>query len=60
MADTQGGGAERYIRTMPVYAYLRTFNYYEAGMGAAVAIVMFVLVGAAATHFFMFRSEDQL
>ncbi|WP_374226416.1 carbohydrate ABC transporter permease [Bradyrhizobium sp. SRL28] len=58
---TQGGGAERYIRTMPVYAYLRTFNYYEAGMGAAVAIVMFLmLVAAAATYFFLFRGEDQL
>jgi len=58
---TQGGGAERYIRTMPVYAYLRTFNYYEAGMGAAVAIVMFLmLVVAAATYFFLFRQEDQL
>ena len=58
---TQGGGAERYIRTMPVYAYMRTFNYYEAGMGAAVAIVMFLmLVGAAATYFFLFRGEDQL
>jgi multiple sugar transport system permease protein len=58
---TQGGGAERYIRTMPVYAYMRTFNYYEAGMGAAVAIVMFLmLVVAAATYFFLFRQEDQL
>jgi multiple sugar transport system permease protein len=58
---TQGGGAERYVRTMPVYAYLRTFNYYEAGMGAAVAIVMFLmLVVAAATYFFLFRQEDQL
>ena len=58
---TQGGGAERYIRTMPVYAYLRTFNYYEAGMGAAVAIVMFLmLVVAAGTYFFLFRQEDQL
>jgi multiple sugar transport system permease protein len=58
---TQGGGAERYIRTMPVYAYLRTFNYYEAGMGAAVAIVMFLmLVAAAATYFFLFRGDDQL
>jgi multiple sugar transport system permease protein len=30
---TQGNGAERYIRTMPVYAYMRTFNYYEAAWG---------------------------
>ena len=42
-------------------AYLRTFNYYEAGMGAAVAIVMgAMLVAAAATYFFLFRGDDQL
>ena len=29
-----GGGAEAYIRTLPVYTYQRTFAYYEAGMGA--------------------------
>ncbi|MGH8690380.1 MAG: carbohydrate ABC transporter permease, partial [Burkholderiales bacterium] len=26
----QGGGAESYIRTLPVYTYLRTFAWYEA------------------------------
>ena len=34
----QGGGAETYIRTLPVYTYMRTFAYYEAGMGAAMAV----------------------
>ena len=58
---TQGGGAERYIRTLPVYAYLRTFHYYEAGMGAARRVVMFLmLVVVAAIYFAMFRREEQL
>lgn len=57
----QGGGADRYIRTMPVYAYLRTFNYYEAGMGAAVSVVMFAMLAAAATTYFLvFRREEEL
>ena len=40
----QGGGAETYIRTLPVYTYMRTFAYYEAGMGAAMAILMFLML----------------
>lgn len=58
---TQGGGAERYVRTLPVYAYLRTFQYYEAGLGAAIAVVMFaILVAATAVYFQVYRREDQL
>jgi multiple sugar transport system permease protein len=58
---TQGGGAEKYIRTLPVYAYLRAFHYYEAGTGAAASVVMFLLlVVFAAVYFVMFRREEQL
>jgi multiple sugar transport system permease protein len=56
---TQGGGAEKYIRTLPVYAYLRTFNYYQAGMGAAIATVMFlILVVATVVYFRTLRQEE--
>ena len=58
---TQGGGAEKYIRTLPVYAYLRTFNYYEAGMGSAIAVVMFaILVAATTVYFYLFRRDERL
>lgn len=58
---TQGGGAEKYIRTLPVYAYLRTFNYYQAGMGAAIATVMFlILVVATLVYFRVWRREETL
>jgi len=58
---TQGGGAEKYIRTLPVYAYLRTFHYYEAGTGAAASVVMFLLlVVFAAAYFAIFRREERL
>jgi multiple sugar transport system permease protein len=56
---TQGGGAEKYIRTLPVYAYMRTFMYYQAGLGSALAVVMFgVLVAATAVYFNLFRRGD--
>jgi multiple sugar transport system permease protein len=57
----QGGGAEPYIRTLPVYTYQRTFAYYEAGRGSAMAVIMFLmLVAAAALYFHLWRREEQL
>jgi len=58
---TQGGGAEKYIRTLPVYAYLRTFHFYEAGTGAAIAVVMFAILAASTTvYFYLFRTDERL
>jgi multiple sugar transport system permease protein len=57
----QGGGAETYIRTLPIYTYLRTFGYYEAGRGSAMAVLMFLmLVAAAALYFRLWRREEHL
>jgi multiple sugar transport system permease protein len=57
----QGGGAETYIRTLPIYTYLRTFAYYEAGRGSAMAVLMFLmLAGAAALYFHFWRREEHL
>jgi multiple sugar transport system permease protein len=57
----QGGGAENYIRTLPVYTYQRTFAWYEAGRGSAMAVIMFLmLVAAAAVYFRLWRREEKL
>lgn len=57
----QGGGAEPYIRTLPIYTYQRTFAYYEAGRGSAMAVIMFLmLVTAAALYFHLWRREESL
>src|SRR5260370_39561761 len=37
------GGVTRYIPPLPVYAYARSFTYLQAGMGAALAVIMFVM-----------------
>ena len=56
---SQGGGADKYIRTLPVYAYMRTFMYYQAGLGSTLAVIMFaILVGFTAIYFKMFRKEE--
>ena len=53
------GGVSRYVRTLPVYAYARSFTYLQAGMGAALAVIMFaMLVGASAVYFRVFRDEE--
>ena len=53
------GGVSKYVRTLPVYAYARSFTYLQAGMGAALAVIMFVmLLAATAVYFRMFRGEE--
>jgi multiple sugar transport system permease protein len=53
------GGVSRYVRTLPIYAYARTFTYLQAGMGAALAVIMFaLLLGATAVYFRLFRDEE--
>ncbi|HXU88807.1 MAG TPA: sugar ABC transporter permease [Methylomirabilota bacterium] len=53
------GGVSRYIRTLPVYAYARSFTYLQAGMGATLAVIMFLmLIVATAVYFRLFRHEE--
>ena len=55
------GGVSRYIRTLPVYAYARSFTYLQAGMGAALSVIMFVLlIVATAVYFGIFRHDEAL
>jgi multiple sugar transport system permease protein len=54
----EGAGAGRFIRTLPVYAYMRTLTYYQAGLGAALAVIMFaILVVCTVIYFGLFREE---
>lgn len=54
----EGAGAGRFIRTLPVYAYMRTMTYYQAGLGAALAVVMFgILMVCTVVYFRLFRRE---
>ena len=57
----EGAGAGRFIRTLPVYAYMRTFTYYQAGLGSALAVVMFgILMAATVVYFALFRKEADI
>ena len=53
------GAVSRYIRTLPIYAYARSFTYLQAGMGAALAVMMFgMLLVATGFYFRLFRDEE--
>lgn len=57
----EGAGAGRFIRTLPVYAYMRTLTYYQAGLGAALTVIMFgILVASTVVYFRLFRREADL
>lgn len=57
----EGAGAGRFIRTLPVYAYMRTLTYYQAGLGAALAVIMFaILVVCTIVYFGLFREEADI
>jgi multiple sugar transport system permease protein len=56
----EGAGAGREIRTLPIYAYMRTFTYYQAGFGSALAVLMFaMLMVATLVYFRMFWREEE-
>lgn len=56
----EGAGAGREIRTLPIYAYMRTFTYYQAGFGSALAVIMFLmLLAATAVYFRLFWREEE-
>jgi multiple sugar transport system permease protein len=57
----EGAGAGRFIRTLPVYAYMRTLTYYQAGLGAAIAVIMFaILIVSTVIYFGLFREEADI
>jgi len=53
------GGVSRYVRTLPVYAYARTFTYLQAGMGAALAVIMFVMLLVATVFYFRVLRDEE-
>ena len=40
---------------------MRTFMYYQAGLGSALAVIMFIiLIGSTTIYFKMFRREEEI
>ena len=55
------GGTGRFIRTLPVYTYIKTFGQLQVGAGAAMAVIMvLILVSVAVPYFKFFRPAQDL
>ncbi|HET7875587.1 MAG TPA: sugar ABC transporter permease [Methylomirabilota bacterium] len=56
----EGAGAGREIKTLPIYTFMRTFTYYQAGFGAALSVIMFLMLMAATVVYFrLFWREEE-
>lgn len=55
-----GGGSGKFIRTLPIYTYMKTFNFLQVGAGAALAVIMFLILVCFAVPYFRYfrRYED--
>jgi multiple sugar transport system permease protein len=56
----EGAGAGAEIKTLPIYTFMRTFTYYQAGFGAALSVIMFaMLMVATVLYFRLFWREEE-
>lgn len=55
------GGLGYYVRTLPIYTFVKTFGELQVGMGAALSVIMFLMLAAfAAFYFRLFRRDETL
>ena len=55
------GGLVYFVRTLPVYTFVKTFGELQVGAGAALAVIMFLMLAVFATVYFRaFRREENL
>jgi len=56
-----GGGIGYFIRTLPVFTYMKTFAELQVGAGAALSVIMFlILVGFVVVYFKIFKRDEAL
>ena len=48
----------KYIETIPIYAYRRTFTYLQAGMGAAAAVILLLVLCSGAVAYLRFTKHE--
>jgi multiple sugar transport system permease protein len=55
-----GGGLQELIQNLPVYAFRKTFGFFQAGQGAAISVVLFgMLIILTAIFFRVYRREEE-
>jgi multiple sugar transport system permease protein len=55
------GGLGTFVRTLPIYTFVKSFGELQVGMGAALSAIMFMMLAAfAALYFRIFRRDESL
>ncbi|MBW2056958.1 MAG: sugar ABC transporter permease [Deltaproteobacteria bacterium] len=55
-----GGGLQELIQNLPVYAFRKTFGFFQAGQGAAISVVLFgMLVILTVIFFGVYRRGEE-
>jgi multiple sugar transport system permease protein len=57
---TGGGGVGWFVRTLPVYTFMKTFQELQVGAGACLSVIMFlILSGFAVLYFKLFKARAE-
>jgi multiple sugar transport system permease protein len=55
-----GGGLQELVQNTPVYAFRKTFRFFQAGTGAAISVsLFFMLIVLTAVYFRIYRRETE-
>jgi multiple sugar transport system permease protein len=55
-----GGGLQELVQNTPVYAFRKTFRFFQAGTGAAISVSLFLmLVALTIVYFRIYRREAE-
>jgi len=53
------GGLGYFVRTLPIYAFVKSFGEYQVGAGSALSVIMFmILVAFAFVYFRSFKRDE--
>jgi multiple sugar transport system permease protein len=54
-----GGGLQRLVANMPVYAFRRTFGQLQAGEGAAISVLLFLMLVLLTIVYFTIQRKEE-
>jgi multiple sugar transport system permease protein len=53
-----GGGLQRLVQNLPVYAFRKTFGFFQAGEGAAISVTLFLMLILWTIVYFRFYRKE--
>jgi ABC-type sugar transport system permease subunit len=53
-----GGGLQELVQNLPVFAFRKTFRFFQAGEGAAISVSLFLILIVLSVIFFRTYRRD--